>query len=59
MKYGFRSFISRYLSLMKTGSLMDLDHVNKTNIMDDEELGENGLKIVYVIRPWFRILSNE
>ena len=59
MKYGFRSFISRYLSLMKTGTLMDLDHVNKTNIMDDEELGENGLKIVYVIRPWFQKLNEE
>ena len=59
MKYGFRSLISRYLSLMKTGSLMDLDNVNKTNIMDDEELGENGLKIVYVIRPWFNLLNDE
>ena len=59
MKYGFRSFISRYLSLMKTGSLMDIDHVNKTDIMNNEELGENGLKIVYVIRPWFDILNNE
>ena len=59
MKYGFRSFISRYLSLMKTGSLMDLDQINKTDIMDDEELGENGLKIVYVIRPWFRLLNEE
>jgi hypothetical protein len=59
MKFGFRSLISRYLSLMKTGSLMDLDNVNKTDIMNDEELGENGLKIVYVIRPWFEILNNE
>ena len=59
MKYGFRSFISRYLSLMKTGSLMDIDHVNKTDIMNNEELGENGLKIVYVIRPWFDILNKE
>ena len=30
-----------------------------TNIMDNEELGENGLKIVYVIRPWFQILNEE
>jgi len=59
MKYGFRSFISRYLSLMKTGSLMHLDKINKTDIMDDEELGENGLKIVYVIRPWFELLNGE
>ena len=59
MKYGFRSLISRYLSLMKTGALMDLDHYNKTDIMNDEELGENGLKIVYVIRPWFKILNDE
>ena len=59
MKYGFRSFISRYLSLMKTGTLMHLDNINKTDIMTDEELGENGLKIVYVIRPWFDILNNE
>ena len=59
MKYGFRSFISRYLSLMKTGSLMDIDHVNRTDIMDNEELGENGLKIVYVIRPWYKQLNEE
>jgi hypothetical protein len=59
MKYGFRSFVSRYLSLMKTGSLMDLDNVNKTDILDNEELGENGLKIVYVIRPWFKQLNEE
>jgi hypothetical protein len=59
MKYGFRSFISRYLSLMKTGALMDLDHVNKTDIMNDEELGENGLKIVYVIKPWFEVINQE
>jgi hypothetical protein len=59
MKYGFRSFISRYLSLMKTGSLMDIDHVNRTDIMDNEELGENGLKIVYVIRPWYEQLNEE
>ena len=59
MKYGFRSLISRYLSLMKTGSLMDLDNINKTDIMDNEELGENGLKIAYVIRPWFRLLNDE
>ena len=59
MKYGFRSFISRYLSLMKTGTLMHLDNINKTDIMTDEELGENGLKIVYVIRPWFDILNKE
>ena len=59
MKYGFRSLISRYLSLMKTGSLMDLDNVNKTDIMDDEELGENSLKIVHVIRPWFKLLNEE
>ena len=57
MKYGFRSLVSRYLSLMKTGSLMDLEHVNKTDILDNEELGENGLKIVYVIRPWFKQLN--
>jgi len=31
----------------------------ETNIMDNEELGENGLKIVYVIRPWFKILNEE
>ena len=59
MKFGFRALISRYLSLMKTGALMHLDGVNKTNIMDNEELGENGLKIVYVIRPWFKILNEE
>ena len=59
MKYGFRSLISRYLSLMKTGSLMDLDNINKTDIMDNEELGENGLKIAYVIRPWFELLNDE
>ena len=59
MKYGFRSLISRYLSLMKTGTLMDLDNVNRTDIMTDEELGENGNKIVYVIRPWFKLLNNE
>ena len=59
MKYGFRSFVSRYLSLMKTGTLMDLDHVNKTDILDNEELGENGLKIVYVIRPWFKQLNQQ
>ena len=59
MKFGFRSLISRYLSLMKTGALMHLDGYNKTNIMDNEELGENGLKIVYVIRPWFKILNEE
>ena len=59
MKYGFRSLITRYLSLMKTGSLMDLDNVNKTDIMNDEELGENGLKIVHVIRPWFKLLNEE
>ena len=59
MKFGFRALISRYLSLMKTGALMHLDGVNKTNIMDNEELGENGLKIVYVIRPWFKILNKE
>jgi DNA repair photolyase len=59
MKFGFRALISRYLSLMKTGALMHLDEVNKTNIMDNEELGENGLKIVYVIRPWFKILNEE
>ena len=38
---------------------MDLDNVNKTDIMTDEELGENGLKIVYVIRPWFKLLNDE
>ena len=38
---------------------MHLDGVNKTNIMDNEELGENGLIIVYVIRPWFKILNEE
>ena len=59
MKFGFRSLISRYLSLMKTGALMHLDGYNQTNIMDNEELGENGLKIVYVIRPWFKILNEE
>ena len=59
MKFGFRALISRYLSLMKTGALMHLDGVNKTDIMNNEELGENGLKIVYVIRPWFHILNEE
>ena len=59
MKFGFRALISRYLSLMKTGALMHLDGVNKTNIIDNEELGENGLVIVYVIRPWFKILNEE
>ena len=59
MKYGFRALISRYLSLMKTGALIDLDGVNKTDIMNNEELGENGLKIVYVIRPWFKALNDE
>ena len=59
MKYGFRSLISRYLSLMKTGALMHLNGVNKTDVMNNEELGENGLKIVYVIRPWFKILNDE
>ena len=44
---------------MKTGSLMDIDHVNRTDIMDNEELGENGLKIVYVIRPWYQQLNDE
>ena len=59
MKFGFRGLISRYLSLMKTGALMHLDGKNETNIMDNEELGENGLIIVYVIRPWFQILNKE
>ena len=59
MKFGFRGLISRYLSLMKTGVLLHLDGKNETNIMDNEELGENGLKIVYVIRPWFKILDEE
>ena len=59
MKFGFRGLISRYLSLMKTGVLLHLDGKNETNIMDNEELGENGLKIVYVIRPWFKILNEE
>ena len=59
MKFGFRGLISRYLSLMKTGTLMHLDGKNETNILDNEELGENGLKIVYVIRPWFKILNGE
>jgi hypothetical protein len=59
MKFGFRGLISRYLSLMKTGTLMHLDGKNETNILDNEELGENGLKIVYVIRPWFKILNEE
>ena len=39
--------------------LMDLDNVNATDIMTDEELWENGNKIVYVIRPWFKLLNNE
>jgi hypothetical protein len=59
MKFGFRALISRYLSLMKTGALMHLNGINKTDILDNEELGENGLKIVYVIRPWFKILNEE
>ena len=59
MKFGFRGLITRYLSLMKTGALMHLDGVNETDIMNNEELGENGLKIVYVIRPWFNILNEE
>jgi hypothetical protein len=59
MKFGFRALISRYLSLMKTGALMHLNGINKTDILDNEELGENGLKFVYVIRPWFKILNEE
>ena len=27
--------------------------------MNNEELGENGLKIVYVIRAWINILNDE
>ena len=38
---------------------MHLNGTNETDIMNNEELGENGLKIVYVIRPWFHILNEE
>ena len=57
MKYGFISMVSRYLSLLKTATLMDVDNVSYLNISDNEEVAENGLKIVYVIRPWFNIIN--
>ena len=57
MKYGFISMVSRYSSLLKTSTLMDVDNVSYLNISDNEEIAENGMKIVYVIRPWFNIIN--